>query len=116
MKSISKERRRCRRSLRSTRRARWKSWPGCWAARGSPRRCGKTRERCGGRRRQLDDKPTIGILLVKGKNKTVVEYSLAGYNNPIGVADWENQLFKTLPDDLKSSLPTIEEIEKELDQ
>ncbi|MCR4926704.1 MAG: PDDEXK nuclease domain-containing protein, partial [Lachnospiraceae bacterium] len=42
--------------------------------------------------RHPDDKPTIGLLLVKGKNKTVVEYSLAGYNNPIGVADWENQL------------------------
>ena len=64
--------------------------------------------------RHPDDKPTIGLLLVKGKNKTVVEYSLAGYNNPIGVADWENQLVKSLPEDLKSSLPTIEEIEKEL--
>ena len=64
--------------------------------------------------RHPDDKPTIGLLLVKGKNKTVVEYSLAGYNNPIGVADWENQLVKNLPDDLKSSLPTIEEIEKEM--
>lgn len=32
-----------------------------------------------------DDKPTIGLLLVKGKNKTVVEYSLSGYQNPIGV-------------------------------
>lgn len=35
----------------------------------------------------LDDQPTIGLLLVKGKNKVVVEYSLAGYKNPIGVAD-----------------------------
>lgn len=66
--------------------------------------------------RHPDDKPTIGLLLVKGKNKTVVEYSLTGYNNPIGVADWENQLTKSLPEDLKSSLPTIEEIEKELNQ
>ena len=65
--------------------------------------------------RHPDDKPTIGLLLVKGKNKTVVEYSLAGYNNPIGIADWENQLVKSLPEDLKSSLPTREEIEKELD-
>lgn len=66
--------------------------------------------------RHPEDRPTIGLLLVKGKNKTVVEYSLAGYNNPIGVADWENQLIKSLPDDLKSCLPTIEEIEKELEQ
>lgn len=62
-----------------------------------------------------DDKPTIGLLLVKGKNKTVVEYSLAGYQNPIGVAKWKNQIEKSLPEELRSSLPTIEEIEKELD-
>lgn len=61
-----------------------------------------------------DDQPTIGLLLVKGKNKTVVEYSLAGYNNPIGVADWEQELTKELPEDMKSSLPSIEEIEKEI--
>ena len=65
--------------------------------------------------RHPDDKPTIGLLLVKAKNKTVVEYSLAGYTNPIGVADWQDQLTKELPEELKSSLPTIEEIERELD-
>ena len=65
--------------------------------------------------RHHDDKPTIGLLLVKGKNKTVVEYSLEGFKNPIGVADWQEQITKELPDDLKSSLPTIEEIERELD-
>jgi predicted nuclease of restriction endonuclease-like (RecB) superfamily len=65
--------------------------------------------------RHPDDKPTIGLLLVKGKNRTVVEYSLAGYTNPIGVADWKNQLTEAIPDDLKSSLPTVEEIEKEMD-
>ena len=61
-----------------------------------------------------DDKPTIGLLLVKGKNKTVVEYSLAGYQNPIGVAEWENRIQESLPEDLRSSLPSIEEIENEL--
>jgi len=65
--------------------------------------------------RHPDDKPTIGLLLVKGKNRTVVEYSLAGFVNPIGVADWRERLIKELPEDLKSSLPTIEEIERELD-
>lgn len=64
--------------------------------------------------RHPDDKPTIGLLLVKGKNQTVVEYSLKGYNNPVGVAEWKNQLEKVLPEDLKSSLPSIEEIENEL--
>ncbi|MDR0310822.1 MAG: PDDEXK nuclease domain-containing protein [Acidobacteriota bacterium] len=62
-----------------------------------------------------DDKPTIGLLLVKGKNRIVVEYSLAGYTNPIGVADWQNKLTESLPDDMKSSLPTIEEIEREIE-
>ncbi len=65
--------------------------------------------------RHPDDKPTIGLLLVKGKNKTVVEYSLAGYQNPIGVAEWKNQIAQALPEELKSSLPSIEEIEKELE-
>jgi predicted nuclease of restriction endonuclease-like (RecB) superfamily len=64
--------------------------------------------------RHSDDKPTIGLLLVKGKNRTVVEYSLAGFVNPIGVADWQEQLTKEIPEDLKSILPTIEEIEREL--
>jgi len=64
--------------------------------------------------RHPDDRPTIGLLLVKGKNRTVVEYSLAGFGNPMGVADWQERLTNELPDDLKSSLPTIEEIEREL--
>lgn len=52
---------------------------------------------------------------MKGKNKTVVEYSLAGYQSPIGVANWQEKLTKELPDNLQSSLPSIEEIEKELE-
>ncbi|MEA3351570.1 MAG: PDDEXK nuclease domain-containing protein [Chloroflexota bacterium] len=64
--------------------------------------------------RHPDDKPSIGLLLVKEKNKMVVEYSLAGYTKPIGVADWERQITRSLPEELKSSLPTIEEIEAEL--
>jgi len=65
--------------------------------------------------RHPDDKPTIGLLLVKGKNRTVVEYSLSGYTNPIGVADWANAITAAVPDDLRSSLPTIEEIEREME-
>lgn len=64
--------------------------------------------------RHADDKPSIGLLLVKDKNQTVVEYSLAGYTKPIGVAQWERQITQALPDDLKSSLPSVEEIEAEL--
>ena len=65
--------------------------------------------------RHPDDRPTIGLLLVKGKNKTVVEYSLSGYQNPIGVAEWQNQLTKSLPEEFQSSLLSIEEIERELE-
>lgn len=65
--------------------------------------------------RHPDDKPAIGLLLVKGKNETVVEYSLAGYQDPIGVAEWRNQIFKALPEELRSSLPSVEEIEKVLE-
>ncbi len=65
--------------------------------------------------RHPDDKPTIGLLLVKEKNRTVVEYSLSGYTNPIGVADWQNEIAAVMPDEILTSLPTIEEIEKEIE-
>ena len=64
--------------------------------------------------RHPDDKPTIGLLLVKEKNQTIVEYSLAGYKKPIGVAQWQREITRSLPEEFKSSLPTIEEIEAEL--
>lgn len=65
--------------------------------------------------RHKDDNPTIGLLLVKSKNDTVAEYSLIGYGKPLGVADWTSAIESSIPDDLKSSLPTIEEIERELE-
>lgn len=58
------------------------------------------------------DNDTIGILLCKGKNEVVAEYALKGYNNAIGVSDY--QLSKAIPSDLKSSLPRIEDLENEL--
>ena len=58
------------------------------------------------------DNPTIGILICRSKNDTVVEYALKNINSPIGISEY--QLTKILPDNLKSSLPTIEEIEAEL--
>ena len=62
-----------------------------------------------------DDNSTIGLLLVKSKNKLVVEYSLSGLTNPIGVANWQQDIIQSLPENLKGSLPSIEEIEKELE-
>ena len=64
--------------------------------------------------RHPDDKPTIGLLLCREKNRVVVEYALRDLNKPIGVAEWETHIVETLPDDLKGSLPTVEEIEAEL--
>jgi predicted nuclease of restriction endonuclease-like (RecB) superfamily len=64
--------------------------------------------------RHPDDKPTIGLLLVKDKNRVLVEYALAGYTAPIGVAAWQTQLTQQVPADLRPSLPTVEEIEAEL--
>ena len=64
--------------------------------------------------RHPDDAPTIGLLLCKGKDRTVVEYALRGFEKPMGVAQWETTLVDSLPDDLKGSLPTVEEIEAEL--
>ena len=64
--------------------------------------------------RQPDDKPTIGLLLCRSKKKLVVEYALRDLKKPIGVAAWQTKLVKSLPKELKGSLPTIEEIEKEL--
>jgi len=64
--------------------------------------------------RHSDDKPTIGLLLCKGKDRLVVEYALRDLSKPIGVADWETKLVSSLPTELKGSLPTVEEIEAEL--
>lgn len=44
----------------------------------------------------------------------LVEYALAGSTQPISVAEWETQLTRALPQELRGSLPTIEEIEAEL--
>lgn len=62
--------------------------------------------------RQENDNSSIGILLCKNKDKLVVEYALSDIRKPIGVSEY--QLTKSLPDDLKSNLPSIEEIETEL--
>ena len=60
------------------------------------------------------DNPTIGILICKSKNNTVVEYALNRVESPIGVSEYT--ITKNLPDELKNTLPTIEEIEAELEE
>jgi predicted nuclease of restriction endonuclease-like (RecB) superfamily len=58
------------------------------------------------------DNKTIGLLLCRGKDEIMAQYALEGYNQPIGVSDY--QLSKAIPEELKSTLPTIEEVEQEL--
>lgn len=58
------------------------------------------------------DGPTIGLLLCKSKNKVVAEYALRDKNQPLGVAEY--QLVESLPPELQTSLPSIEQIEREL--
>lgn len=58
------------------------------------------------------DSPTIGLLLCKSKNKIVAEYALRDSARPIGVAEY--QLVGSLPTELQTSLPSIEQIEREL--
>ena len=64
--------------------------------------------------RQPQDNPTIGLILCRGKDNLIVEYALRNNSSPITVANFETQIAKALPDDLKGTLPTVEEIEAEL--
>ncbi|TVL98973.1 MAG: DUF1016 domain-containing protein [Candidatus Brocadia sp. WS118] len=59
-----------------------------------------------------DDQPSIGIILCKHKNKLEVEYALQGMSKPIGVSEFT--VTQSLPAELKSTLPTVEEFENEL--
>jgi hypothetical protein len=58
------------------------------------------------------DSPTIGLLLCRDKNNIEAEFALRDMNKPMGISEF--QFTENLPDNLKSSLPTIEEIENEL--
>jgi predicted nuclease of restriction endonuclease-like (RecB) superfamily len=58
------------------------------------------------------DQPTIGLILCQGKDRIFAEYSLRDIHKPIGISDYE--LTRMLPDNLKGSLPSVEEIENEL--
>jgi predicted nuclease of restriction endonuclease-like (RecB) superfamily len=66
----------------------------------------------------VGDKPTIGVLLCKTPNETVVKYALKGIDAPMGVSEYylggDYQVTDALPTDLQSELPTIEALEQEL--
>lgn len=60
------------------------------------------------------DQPTIGLVLCQDKNKIIAEYALKNIEKPIGISEYE--LSKELPEEFKSTLPSIEEIEAEFSQ
>ena len=65
--------------------------------------------------RHPDDRPSVGLVLCRekeGSNRMLLEYAIRGLEKPIGVSEY--QLTRALPDDLKPSLPTVEEIEREI--
>jgi len=62
--------------------------------------------------RHPDDQPSIGLILCKTKNQVVAEYALEDYSKPIGISEY--RLAQSLPEKLRGSLPTVEELENEL--
>jgi RecB family endonuclease NucS len=62
--------------------------------------------------KHAQDNPTIGLLLCKSKNKIVAEYALGDKTQPMGIAEFK--LLESLPAELQTSLPSIEQIEREL--
>jgi len=58
------------------------------------------------------DKPTLGLLVCKNKDNVLAQYALESSSQPIGISEYE--LSKLLPENFKSALPSIEEIENEL--
>ena len=64
--------------------------------------------------RHPDDKPSIGLILCKAKNSLVAEYALRDIGKPLGIAEFRH--LEKLPEQLKGTLPTVEEIEAELGQ
>jgi hypothetical protein len=64
--------------------------------------------------RKEGDNQTIGIILCKSKHKVVAEYALRGMKAPIGISEYT--LSKALPEELQTSLPTVEQLEAELNE
>jgi hypothetical protein len=62
--------------------------------------------------RHLDDKPSIGIILCKGRNELIVEYSLRDTSKPMGVAQYQLTPGSALPESLQNDLPTIADLSK----
>ena len=62
--------------------------------------------------KQEADKPSLGIILCKSKDKVIAEYALKDLSKPMGVSEYK--IVHAIPEKLKASLPTIDELKKEL--
>ena len=62
--------------------------------------------------RHPDDQPSIGIVLCKSKNRIIAEYALRNTATPMGISEFRH--LEDLPERLKGTFPTIEEIEAEM--
>jgi YhcG PDDEXK nuclease domain len=62
--------------------------------------------------RHPDDKPSIGLILCKTKNRIIAEYALRNTATPMGISEFT--YIEQLPEQLKGTLPTVEELEAEL--
>lgn len=59
------------------------------------------------------ENPSIGIIMCKDKNRTIVEYALKDANKPINVASYH--MVKKLPKELINELPSPDQIAKLLE-
>ena len=66
--------------------------------------------------RHPDDKPSIGIILCKAKNKVVAEYALRDLAKPIGISSYVTRLVESLPEEYRGELPSPEALEAELNE
>lgn len=64
--------------------------------------------------RLKDEKPSIGIIICKGKKRTVVEYALKDSKKPIGVSTYT--IAKKLPENIKKYLPSPKDLKEQLDK
>src|SRR5262249_10160151 len=65
--------------------------------------------------RHPDDRASIGLILCRRKNRVIVEYSLRDTSKPMGVASYQLRR-DALPEPLRQSLPSVEQIETELER
>ena len=64
--------------------------------------------------RHEQDGPSIGLLLCRTQNRVIAEYALRGVDKPLGVSTY--QLAESLPAELKGSLPSVQELEQEMER